>query len=85
MDDLEDANHINELPRRENITVNIDYKQQGVGGDRIGILDVREEYKLKRNIQLSYSFLFKPFTKEMADFKSFDISEFLSDHLREKV
>ncbi|MHC4842314.1 MAG: beta-galactosidase, LacZ type [Planctomycetota bacterium] len=31
--DLEEAKHINELPRREEITVNLDYKQMGVGGD----------------------------------------------------
>jgi beta-galactosidase len=33
MADLEKARHINELPTRDFITVNIDYKQQGVGGD----------------------------------------------------
>ncbi len=32
MDDLERAKHINELPRRKTITVNLDYKQMGVGG-----------------------------------------------------
>ncbi|MFX1501542.1 MAG: beta-galactosidase small subunit, partial [Promethearchaeota archaeon] len=70
MEDLEQARHINELPIREKITINIDYQQQGVGGDRIGILDVHEEYKLQKNKQLSYSFLFKPFTQEMVDFNS---------------
>jgi beta-galactosidase len=85
MEDLEEAKHINELPDRENITINIDHKQQGVGGDRIGILDVREEYKLKKNKQLQYCFLFKPFTKEMRDFKQFDISQFRADYLGEKL
>ncbi|GAF80364.1 unnamed protein product, partial [marine sediment metagenome] len=33
MRDLEEANHIHELPRRDTITVNLDYKQMGVGGD----------------------------------------------------
>jgi beta-galactosidase len=79
MEDLEDAKHINELPKRENITINIDYKQQGVGGDRIGIFDVRKEYKLKKNKQFCYCFLFKPITKEMGDFKAFDLSQFRSD------
>ncbi|UCD01393.1 MAG: DUF4981 domain-containing protein [Promethearchaeota archaeon] len=82
MEDLEEADHINELPRRENITINIDYKQQGVGGDRIGILDVREEYKLKKNKKLNYCFLFKPFTKKEGDCKSFDLSQFRTDFLR---
>ncbi|MEL6557477.1 MAG: glycoside hydrolase family 2 TIM barrel-domain containing protein [Bacteroidota bacterium] len=33
MEDLENARHIYELPERETITVNIDYRQMGVGGD----------------------------------------------------
>ena len=33
MEDLEKAKHINETPRRDFITVNLDYKQMGVGGD----------------------------------------------------
>jgi len=71
MEDLEIANHINELPRRENITVNIDYKQQGVGGDRIGILDVHEKYKLKKKQPLDYIFLIRPYLKEMGDLNTF--------------
>jgi beta-galactosidase len=33
MEDLEAATHIHELPRRDNITVNLDHRQMGVGGD----------------------------------------------------
>jgi len=33
MQDLETATHTNELPRRDTITVNLDYRQTGVGGD----------------------------------------------------
>ena len=33
MDDIEMAKHINELPDRDIITLNIDHLQQGVGGD----------------------------------------------------
>jgi beta-galactosidase len=33
MDDLQTAKHINELPERNLITVNIDHLQMGVGGD----------------------------------------------------
>ncbi|HYN02545.1 MAG TPA: glycoside hydrolase family 2 TIM barrel-domain containing protein [Vicinamibacteria bacterium] len=33
MEDLETATHTNELPRRDTITVNLDYRQTGVGGD----------------------------------------------------
>ncbi|MFX1418406.1 MAG: glycoside hydrolase family 2 TIM barrel-domain containing protein [Promethearchaeota archaeon] len=82
MEDLEKAKHTNELPERENITINIDYKQQGVGGDRIGILDIHKEYKLKKNKQLSYNFLIRPYNKEMGDFNSLEISQFLKDDLK---
>jgi beta-galactosidase len=33
MQDLEAATHTNELPRRETITLNLDHRQTGVGGD----------------------------------------------------
>ncbi|PLV59923.1 glycoside hydrolase family 2 TIM barrel-domain containing protein [Thermotoga sp. KOL6] len=33
MEDLEVAEHVNELPERNFLTVNIDYKQMGLGGD----------------------------------------------------
>ncbi|MFX1567857.1 MAG: glycoside hydrolase family 2 TIM barrel-domain containing protein [Promethearchaeota archaeon] len=67
MEDLEKAKHINELPRREKITINIDFQQQGVGGDRIGLLDIHDEYKLKKNKELSYSFSLKPYSDKMGD------------------
>jgi beta-galactosidase len=81
MEDLENADHISDLPIRDNITINLDYKQKGVGGERLGILDVHDEYKLKKNKLLSYTFLFQPYTKELGDFKSFDISFFLEDYI----
>ena len=33
MEDLEKATHVNELPRRDTITLNLDLRQTGVGGD----------------------------------------------------
>jgi beta-galactosidase len=33
MEDLEAASHIHELPRRDSITLNLDHRQMGVGGD----------------------------------------------------
>lgn len=33
MEDLENAKHVNDLPKRDFVTVNIDYKQMGLGGD----------------------------------------------------
>lgn len=56
MEDLEMAKHIHELPRRENLTVNIDYKQEGVGGDIPAMARLHEEFKLKKDIEYEYSF-----------------------------
>jgi beta-galactosidase len=33
MEDLEAATHVHELPRRDTITLNLDHRQMGVGGD----------------------------------------------------
>lgn len=59
MDDLFRARHIHELPIRENITLNIDYKQKGVGGDKPGLLMLHDEYKLKRGLTYRYGFTVK--------------------------
>lgn len=59
MEDLFRAQHIHELPRRENITLNIDYRQKGVGGDKPGLLMLHDEYKLKRGLIYRYGFTVK--------------------------
>ncbi len=59
MDDLEKAKHINELTQRDNITINIDYKQRGVGGDNSWGAPVHEEYTLQPGRTYSYSFRLK--------------------------
>ena len=69
MADLEDAQHINELPRRETITLNIDYKQCGVGHDFV-FAGPMDKYKLKAKKQYSYKFRIRPYTQEMGDFDS---------------
>jgi beta-galactosidase len=46
MQDLENARHIHELPRRDTITVNLDYKQMGVGGDNSWGARTHPEYTL---------------------------------------
>jgi len=56
MEDLENATHINELSNRKNITLNIDYKQKGVGGDLPGLPSVHRDYQLKQNKKYEYSF-----------------------------
>jgi len=65
MDDLESATHDYELPRRDFNTVNIDYKQQGVGGDIPAMAMLHNEFKLKANQTYDYSFLLRGYSKEM--------------------
>lgn len=61
MEDIEKAEHINELPDRDLITLNIDYLQQGVGGDDSWSQNARphEEFRIPAK-NYSYSFSIKP-------------------------
>ena len=59
-EDLELAEHTYELPRRVNVTLNIDYKQRGVGGDFPALPTVHDEYKLKKDTKYTYSFRIDP-------------------------
>ncbi|MEE9377351.1 MAG: glycoside hydrolase family 2 TIM barrel-domain containing protein [Candidatus Lokiarchaeia archaeon] len=68
MEDLESSTHDYELPRRESITFNIDYKQQGVGGDIPAISALHSKYILNGGINYSYTFLLRGYTKDMGDF-----------------
>jgi beta-galactosidase len=65
MEDLESATHNYELPCRDFTTINIDYKQQGVGGDIPAMAMLHDEFKLKGNQTYKYSFLLKGYSKEM--------------------
>ncbi len=69
MTDLEDAQHINELPKDEDTTINIDQNQKGVGGDWPAIARTHKEYKLKGLKKYTYSFRIKIIEKEMKDVK----------------
>ena len=64
MDDLEHAKHINEPARRDFITVNLDYRQMGVGGDDSWGARTHEEYMLRAKTY-SYSFRLKPCVPDM--------------------
>jgi beta-galactosidase len=66
MDDLEKATHTNELPRRDTITVNLDYKQMGVGGDDSWGARTHPEYTLPPKTY-SYRFRLRPYTPAMGD------------------
>jgi beta-galactosidase len=64
MMDLERARHINELPRRNTITVNLDYKQMGVGGDDGWGARPHAQYRLECK-PYSYRFRLRPYTPTM--------------------
>jgi beta-galactosidase len=59
-DDLEKASHIHTLPIRDFVVLNIDNKQQGVGGDIPTLLNLKEPYKIKRGSKLNYAFRISP-------------------------
>lgn len=69
LDDLQEATHINELPRRDFYTVNLDLGQQGVGGTNSWTNSARAlpEYRLPVSQSYSYSFYFMPYTESMGD------------------
>jgi len=66
MQDLEEARHINELPDRDTITVNLDYRQMGIGGDDGWTWRARPhpEYRLPSK-QYAFSFRIRPYTPDL--------------------
>jgi beta-galactosidase len=64
MEDLERARHINELPERATITINLDYRQMGVGGDDGWGKRPHEEYRLPAR-SYAYAFRLQPYDSAM--------------------
>lgn len=64
--DLEKARHINEPRHSDKITVNLDYKQMGVGGDNSWGARTHPEYTLPAGAY-SYKFRLRPYTPAMGD------------------
>jgi len=64
MADLEKAKHINELPRRDTITLNIDYQQMGLGGQDSWAAFPYPQYILLPQ-EYYYAFAIRPYTPEM--------------------
>jgi beta-galactosidase len=62
-DDLAQAERIHDLPRRENMTLHIDYRQSGVGGDVPSGGQPHEEYRLHKDHEYRYAFRLRPFFK----------------------
>lgn len=66
MEELDRATHVHELPIRDDIiTLNIDYKQRGVGGDMPGVANVHDEFKLKENVQYKYKYRITPVVPQL--------------------
>ncbi len=62
MEELDQRKHPNELKRSENITVNLDYRQMGVGGDDSWGAPIHDEYRLWAG-RYSYKFALSPLGK----------------------
>jgi beta-galactosidase len=63
LQDLEKATHIDDLPREADITVNLNDKQQGVGGDNTWSKKARPlpQYRLKTSHPYHYQFYLMPY------------------------
>ena len=64
--ELERARHINEPRKRDTITVNLDYKQMGVGGDNSWGARTHAEYTLAAGAY-SHKFRLRPYAPAMGD------------------
>ncbi|GLI56960.1 beta-galactosidase [Propionigenium maris DSM 9537] len=64
-EDLETATHQNKLRKREFITLNLDYAQNGLGSNSCG-QEQLPQYKLEAK-EFDYSLLFVPFSKDQID------------------
>ncbi|MHA1986035.1 MAG: glycoside hydrolase family 2 TIM barrel-domain containing protein [Promethearchaeota archaeon] len=62
MEDMESTTHNHQLPRRDFITFNIDYKQRGAGG-----FWLHKKYMLEGVKKYSYAFLLRGYTNDMGD------------------
>ena len=60
-DDLAAATRIHELPRREKVSLLIDYKQNGVGGDTPAGSLPHSEFRLVKGREYRYAFRLRPF------------------------
>jgi beta-galactosidase len=64
MEDLEKATHVNELARRDTITLNLDLRQTGVGGDDGWGARPHPEYTLEAK-PYAYRFRLRPYAPSM--------------------
>ena len=73
LEDLEEATHTNELPRRNFYTVNLDYAQQGVGGTNSWSRSARAlpAYQLPTSNSYGYKFSIRPYNLRMGALRDF--------------
>jgi beta-galactosidase len=64
-EDLEGPKHIYQVKRRDNIYLNLDYRQMGVGGDNSWGARTHPEFTLPGNEKYSYSFVLRPYEPSM--------------------
>ncbi len=60
MEDLEQATHDYQLPRRDTITLNIDHQLHGVGGDNSWGARTHPQYTLSGDQPYEYRFTVSP-------------------------
>jgi beta-galactosidase len=60
MEELERAKHPYQIARSEDITVNLDYRQMGVGGDDSWGAQPHPEFRLPATTSYKYSFRLEP-------------------------
>ncbi len=63
VEDLENAKHPVDLPRREELSLRVDHKVHGVGGDDSWGARTHEQYTIKPEGEYRYGFLMNPLVK----------------------
>ena len=63
--DLEGPEHFYEVPRRDEVYLNLDYRQMGVGGDDSWGARTHPEFTLPGNEKYKYSFIIRPYDSSM--------------------
>jgi beta-galactosidase len=68
-DDLDGPEHLYEVQRRDDIYLNLDFRQMGVGGDDSWGARTHSEFTLPANQKYSYRFCLRPYDSSMGDVK----------------
>ncbi len=67
---LDEAKHTNELEAEDEVTLSIDYRQCGLGSNICGP-EPQEQYKLYLNEEASYSFVMRPYSRQLGAFMTY--------------